>query len=305
MNQWEQIRRNTSMSSESRFVFFGTPYVARDTLEILAVRGYMPKLVVTSPDRPRGRGLVLTPSETKEWALTHSIPVLTPEKITPEIVAEIQTYNCTYGIVVAYGKILPQSLIDAFPLGILNIHYSLLPKYRGASPVESALLNGDAVTGVAIQQMAAELDAGDVLALQDVPILPEETTRELRPRLVQIGGNLLADTLPSFENGSATRTPQNSADATICKKIQKESGLLELTGDPQKNWNKYRAYAESPGTYFFIEKSGKPMRMKVTHASYANGVFTVERVIPEGKKEQSFREFLKKTSSARLEAAHE
>jgi methionyl-tRNA formyltransferase len=279
--------------SPKKFVFFGTPYVASDTLEILKTQGFLPELIVTSPDRQRGRGLAMTPSETKSWALEHGIPVITPEKITEEVIEEISTYGASYGIVTAYGKILPQALIDSFPLGVINIHYSLLPKYRGASPVEAALLNGDAVTGVAIQQMVSELDAGDILALEKVSIEPTETTRELRPRLVAIGATLLADILPSFEAGVLAATPQDASKATRCKKIKKESGLLDLSGDAEKNWNKYRAYAESPGTYFFIEKNGKPVRIKIITASYAHGTFTPERVVPEGKSEQRFSEFLK------------
>ena len=282
--------------SNSRFVFFGTPYVARDTLEILKERGYLPVLIVTSPDSQRGRGLVLTPSETKEWALTHNVPVITPEKITDEVVSEISSYNAAYGLVAAYGKLLPQTLIDSFPLGILNIHYSLLPKYRGASPVESALLNGDAVTGVAIQKMVPALDAGDLLALKEVPIEPIETTRELRPRLVTIGANLLADILPDFESGDITPTHQDASVVTKCKKIKKENGLLDLQGDSLKNWNTYRAYAESPGTYFFIEKNGKPLRIKIKSATYTEGMFIPEKIVPEGKFEQLFNDFLKNNS---------
>ncbi len=270
------------------FVFFGTPYVARDTLEILKNREYVPVLVVTSPDQPRGRGMKLTQSETKDWALANSIPVITPEKITPDVIAEISACGATLGIVAAYGKILPKELIDSFPLGIVNIHYSLLPKYRGASPVESALLAGDTVTGVAIQQMVPALDAGDILALQEVPIELTETTRELRPRLVTIGGNLLADMLPTFIEGSIEGAPQDSTQATRCKKITKEQGLLNLTDDPQTNWQKYRAYAESPGTYFFVQKGERSIRMKITKAALENGQFVVQRVIPEGKAEQDF-----------------
>ncbi len=276
------------MSTHEPFVFFGTPYVARDTLKVLKTCGYTPVLIVTSPDSPRGRGMVLTPTETKVWAIENNIPCITPEKITEEVIRSIGTYNASYALVAAYGKILPQTLIDSFPKGILNVHYSLLPKYRGASPVEAALLNGDTVTGVAIQQMVSELDAGDILALTEVAIEPTETTRELRPRLVTIGANLLADILPSFEAGTQPRTPQDHALATRCKKIKKESGLLDLSGSPQENWNKYRAYAESPGTYFFIQKGDRQVRMKITAAHLENGTFVVDRVIPEGKKEQPF-----------------
>jgi methionyl-tRNA formyltransferase len=276
------------MASTSKFIFFGTPYVARDTLEILKSRGYLPALVVTSPDSQRGRGMVLTPTETKTWALENNIPVITPEKITDEVVESVHEVGAQYALVAAYGKLLPQALIDSFPRGILNVHYSLLPKYRGASPVETALLNGDTVTGVAIQKMVAALDAGDILALEEVPIEPTETTRELRPRLVTIGANLLADILPEFEAGTLTEIPQDSTLATRCKKIKKESGLLDLSGDARENWNKYRAYAESPGTYFFIQKDDRQMRVKIVTATFENGTFKPLRVIPEGKNERDF-----------------
>ena len=210
------------------FVYFGTPYVGRDTLAILVERGYVPELVVTSPDAPRGRGLVLTPSETKAWAQEHGLRVFTPDALDTAAIEEIKKCGAAYAIVVAYGKILPQALIDAFPLGILNIHYSLLPAYRGASPVEAALLHGDTVTGVTVQKMAFALDAGDILAQKEVAILPDETTRELRPRLVREGAELLADTLPAFEDGTAAFVPQDHAKATRAGKIAKEDGLLAL-----------------------------------------------------------------------------
>lgn len=274
------------------FVYFGTPYVARDTLEILIARGFLPKAVVTSPDAPKGRGLTLTPSDTKTLALERGIPVLSPEKITDAVIEEIRALGGEYAVVVAYGKILPQKLIDVFPLGVLNIHYSLLPKYRGASPVESALLHNDAVTGVTIQKMVYELDAGDILAVQETPVTPTETTKELRPRLVELGAELLTRTLPSFEAGTATFTPQHHALATKCGKMEKEDGLLNLADDAQKNWSKYRAYAEWPGTYFFVEKSGRKTRVKIVKASRSpSGEFVIERVVPEGKREMNYADF--------------
>ena len=275
-----------------KFAFFGTPYVARDTLAILVARGYVPEVVITSPDAHKGRGLALTPSETKEWALARDLPVLAPEKLDAETVQEIGSYGCDFAVVVAYGKILPQELLNAFPTGVLNIHYSLLPKYRGASPVESALLSGDELTGVSIQKMALELDAGDILEQKGVPIGPEETTRELRPRLITIGAELLADVLPSFVSGAASLVPQDHQNATIAGKIDKKEGLLDLSGNAEENWNKYRAYAESPGTYFMIEKNGKKMRVKIASAKYEDGQFIPLRVIPEGKREMEYKDFL-------------
>jgi methionyl-tRNA formyltransferase len=275
------------------FLFFGTPYVARDTLALLVERGFVPAAVITSPDAHKGRGLALTPSETKTWALEHNLPVLTPEKLTTERIEELRAYACTYAVVVAYGKILPQALIDAFPLGVINIHYSLLPKYRGASPVEAALLHGDTITGVAIQQMAFSLDAGDILASEEVAIEPHETTRELRPRLIQTGARLLVDILPSFEAGELIGIPQDHALATFSGKITKEDGRLVLSGDAVQNWNTYRAYAESPGTHFYMKKDTKEIRVKIVSATFAEGVFIPLRVVPEGKKETDYAELVR------------
>lgn len=274
--------------SPKPFAFFGTPYVARDTLAYLASQGYVPEVVVTSPDARRGRGLTLTPCETKAWALGYELKVLTPETIDENFIEEIKRYGCAYAIVVAYGKILPQALIAAFPLGILNIHYSLLPKYRGASPVEGALLNGETETGVAIQQMVYALDAGAVLASEATEIAPHETARELRPRLVSLGARLLVDILPAFEAGTLTPVPQDHTKATVTKKIRKEHGALSLTGDPITNWNTYRAYAESPGTYTFLEKDGVRMRAKIRTAVFENGSFVPVLVVPEGKNETTY-----------------
>lgn len=271
-----------------RIAFFGTPSVARDTLALLVAAGYTPVVTVTSPDAPRGRGLVLTPSPTNEWSKEHAIPILTPEKLDIDFEHTLRTYNCDYAIVVAYGKIIPQSIIDMFPLGILNIHYSLLPKYRGASPIESALLNNESKTGVAIQRMVFEVDAGDVVAMQELPILPTETARELRARLIVAGAELLVKIVPEFEQGNALYTPQDHAHATKCKKIKKEDGLLDVHSDAQTNWNKYRAYAESPGTYFFIQRNNLPIRIKIKTATFDGNTFTPQRVIPEGKHEMDY-----------------
>lgn len=281
------------MMKHKPFAYFGTPYVARDTLAILVERGFVPSVVVTPPDVARGRGMELQPCETKEWALAHNLPVFTPTKLGKEELEIIKSYGCEYAIVVAYGYILPRTLIDAFPLGVLNIHYSLLPKYRGASPVEGALLNNEKVTGVSIQKMVFELDAGDVLATKGVAIEPSETTRELRPRLITTGAELLTEILPAFESGALECAPQDHAQATFSGKIAKEEGELSLQGDQQMNWNKYRAYAESPGTYFFAGREGKRVRVKIRSARFVNGTFLPERVVSEGKKEMGYEDFLR------------
>lgn len=270
------------------FAYFGTPYVARDTLAALVDAGYVPAVVVTSPDAPRGRGMDVTPCETKAWALEHAIPVRTPEKLDDAFIAELSSFGCEYGIAVAYGKIVPQTLLDAFPKGVLNVHYSLLPKYRGASPTEAALWNGDTVTGVTIQQMALALDAGDILAQRELIIEPNDTTITLRPKLITLGSELLIETLPSFIEGTIERVPQDEALATRAPKIRKDQGHLDLSADPLRNWHTYRALRESPGTYFFAEKEGKRIRIKITDAVYENDAFVIKRIVPEGKTEQDF-----------------
>lgn len=268
-----------------RFAYFGTPYVARDTLAALIEHGFTPSVVITNPDAPKGRGHHLTPSETKTLALEKGIPVLTPEKLSDAAIAKIKKYNCQYAIVVAYGKLFPQSLINAFPLGAINVHYSLLPKYRGASPVESALLEGESVTGVTVQQMALKMDAGDILAQRELPIAPAETAKELKPRLITLGATLLIETLPALMSGELLPIPQNEIGATRARKFTKEDGLVSLDDPAEQNWRKYRAFAEWPGVYFF-DKSNK--RIKITKAHFERGAFTIERIIPEGKPEQSY-----------------
>lgn len=263
------------------FIFFGTPEVASETLDILFSRGFVPTVVVTSPDKPQGRGLKMTSTPVKEWARAHSIPVLEPEKIDIVFEKKLAEFDCAIAIVVAYGKILPQSFIESFPLGVLNIHYSLLPKYRGASPVESALVHGDIETGVTIQKMAYELDAGDIVRMDTVSILPNDTTTTLRARLIKIGANLLAETLPDYVAGKIIPMPQDHAQATKAGKMKKEDGDITNETSDQVKWNKYRAYHEWPRTYFF--KNGK--RIIISDATFENGTFVIKRVIPEGKKE--------------------
>lgn len=274
------------MHSTHNFVYFGTPRVASDTLAILIERGFIPTVVITLPDASRGRGLILTPSPTKSLARVSNIPVFAPEKLDADTIATIREYRCDYAIVVAYGKIFPDELITTFPLGVLNVHYSLLPKYRGATPLEAALLAGDVETGVTIQKMMKELDAGDILAQEVTPIAPEETARELLPRLISMGATLLADTLPVFLASDITPTPQNASLASYSRKLKKEDGLLSLDAPAEINWNKYRAYADSIGTYFF--ENGK--RIKITSASSKSGRFVIERVTPEGKREMAYAE---------------
>lgn len=277
------------MEKDLKFIFFGTPDVASKTLDILKAHGYIPSLIITTPDRPVGRHFVMAPSPVAVWAKEHNIELLQPEKITTEFVADLQIKNqqlqTDLFIVVAYGKILPQSLIDIPKLGTLNIHYSLLPRWRGASPVEAAILAGDTETGVSIQQMIFKLDAGPIIAEEKIIIEPNDTTPTLREKLIILGGNLLAKILPNIVSETISPQDQNENHQTHCGKTKKEDGLVDpFTDDADLLWRKYRAYQPWPGLYFI--QDGK--RIKITQARFENNKFIIEKVIPEGKKEMSW-----------------
>jgi methionyl-tRNA formyltransferase len=166
----------------NKFVFFGTPEVASKTLEILKENGFLPSLIITSPDKPSGRGLQMTPTPTKVFAIENNIPYLTPEKLNDEIYEKLKNENADLFIVVAYGKILPERFINLPKVYTINIHYSLLPKYRGASPVESAILNGEKETGISIQKMAFKMDTGPILLEEKINIKDDEKSPELKDK---------------------------------------------------------------------------------------------------------------------------
>ena len=278
------MKNNTNQ--RINFVFWGTPNVASETLEILKQNNYLPELIITSPDAKRGRGLHMEASPVAIFAEKNNIPCLKPEKMGElEKIFGEQNIPDLF-IVVAYGKILPEEIINTPKLGSINIHYSLLPKYRGASPVESAILNGDTETGVTIQKMTFEMDSGSIIAQEKVAILPDEIAPELRKRLIKIGTELLIKILPEFVAGKIKPTPQDGSLASVCKKIKKEDGLINLGAElPSEIYRKYCAYWGWPSIYFL--KNGK--RIKITDAKLENGQFIIKKVIPEGKKEMDWK----------------
>ena len=231
------------------------------------------------------------------WAEKHNIKCLKPEKINQEFIEEFKKLNIDLSVVVAYGKILPEILIKMPKFGTINIHYSLLPKYRGASPVEQALLNGDAITGVCIQQMEFRLDSGAIISESEMPIGIDEIKETLLKKLTGMGGKMLCDILPRIIKKEINPKIQNESEATYCKKIKKEDGLIDINASAMENYNKYRAFAGWPGTYFFINKNGRNMRVKIVKAGYEHDSFVIERVVPEGKKEINYSDFLRSNIS--------
>ena len=276
------------------FAFFGTPEFATLVLKQLIVEGFSPALVVTTPDKPAGRGLALTPSPVKQFAVNEHIPVLQPEKLDSAFIATLQEKNIELIITAAFGKILPDSLLAVGKYPPLNVHPSLLPKYRGTSPVESQILADEQDVGVSVIHMDAEMDHGPIVAQKKVVIQNWPISRDaLNEILWTEGGRLVAEILPSWIEGNSKETPQDHTEATITKKISKTDGLINQADPDREKYLKYLAYEGWPGTYFFIEKNGKQLRIKITDAEFADGQFIIKKVIPEGKKEMEYKDFVK------------
>lgn len=281
------------MNNNIRIAFFGTPELTTTILDELLANNLAPIVIITGEDKKQGRKMILTPSPAKVWALVHTIPFLQPAKLDSKWLEEFKKYNIDLSVVVAYGKILPEAIINIPRLGTINIHYSLLPKFRGATPVESAILAGEKETGVVIQKMRYKLDSGPIIKMEKTVIDEGEKAVGLRARLNDIGKKLLVEAITDLANGKANLTEQNDSEATQCGKIKKEDGEIRLSDDPLVNWRKFRAYYGWPNTYFFTEKRGKRTRVIIKDATFMDGIFTPTRVIPEGGKEIAYADFLR------------
>ncbi len=231
-----------------RVIFLGTPAFAVPTLEALVAAGHNLICVVTQPDRPRGRGRQLTPSPVKEAALRHALPVYQPERIRrPEALATLAAPAPDVMVVVGYGQIIPQSVIDIPPHGIINVHASLLPKYRGAGPVQWAIANGETRTGVTTMRIDAGLDTGDMLLKAETDIGPDETAVELGARLAAMGAALLIETLANI--AAIAPQKQDQAQATYAPLLKKEDGLIDWRQPSQSIHNRVRGFQPWPGAY--------------------------------------------------------
>ena len=214
-----------------KIVFMGTPDFAVGALEALVKAGHEVTAVVTQPDRQKGRSLEMSYSPVKECALRHNLPVFQPSKIkTQESVEILKQYEADLFVVAAFGQILSKEILEMPKYGCVNIHASLLPKYRGAAPIQWAILNGDEVTGVTIMQMDEGLDTGDILTTKEVVISPEETGESLFDKLAVAGAKLLIETLPEIEKGTLTPKKQDESKASHVRMLTKEMGKI--------NWEK-------------------------------------------------------------------
>lgn len=222
------------MNTSRTIIFFGTEEFSLTALTGLIESGYTIAAVVTKPDSKKGRGQRLVAPSVKVLATKHNIPVWQPQKLA-EIADDIRALNKPAGILVSYGKIIPQSIIDLFTPGIINVHPSLLPKYRGPSPIESAIKNGDKTTGVSIMQLSREMDAGPVYSAKQYPLKGSETRLELYHALADIGTDLLLETLPRILDGTLQPTEQDESQATYCQLLQKDDAWLDLSAHTAEN----------------------------------------------------------------------
>jgi methionyl-tRNA formyltransferase len=232
-------------------VFCGTPLFAVPTLEKLVQSGHRIHLVVTRPDRPKGRGLELVASPVKQSALKLNLPITQPEKIkaNEEFRAQLSAIKPDAIIVVGYGRIIPQWMLDLPPMGNINLHASLLPKYRGAAPIQWAIANGDSVTGNTTMRIDAGLDTGDILLQQELTITPDDTSETLAPKLAAAGADLMIETLRGLQAGTIHPRPQNSAQASVAPILKKEDGHLDFSRTATEIYNRLRAFQPWPGAH--------------------------------------------------------
>ncbi len=239
------------MPSSLNLVFCGTPQFAVPTLDRLVEAGFHIDLVVTQPDRPRGRGLELVSSPVKQRALQLALPVAQPESIKKNDTFRAQLANLKPDaiIVVGYGRIIPQWMLDLPPLGNINLHASLLPKYRGAAPIQWAIARGETATGVTTMKIDAGLDTGDILLQQEIPIAPNDTAETLAPKLAAIGAKLTVETLRGLQTGNIHPSKQDETQATLAPILEKEDGLIDFSRPAPEIFNRMRAFQPWPGAY--------------------------------------------------------
>jgi methionyl-tRNA formyltransferase len=299
------------LSSSLHLVFCGTPRFAVPTLEKLVDSGFHVDLVVTQPDRPRGRRMELSASPIKQRALELGLPVTQPEKIkqNEEFRGQLTALKPDAIIVVGYGRIVPQWMLDLPPLGNINLHASLLPKYRGAAPIQWAIARGENVTGVTTMRIDAGLDTGDILLQKELPIAPADTAETLAPRLATIGADLMIETLRGLQAGTIQPRPQDDAQATLAPILKKEDGRMDFQRSATETYNRLRGFQPWPGAFTsFREKNLSVLSAAPVERSIAQGELLVEsdrlfvgcgagsleplEVQPEGKKRMAARDFI-------------
>jgi methionyl-tRNA formyltransferase len=251
-----------------RIIFLGTAELSCASLQALAGEAqFQIGAVVTQPDRPKGRDLKLQPSPVKTLALRLGLPVLQPELARDEqFIAELRALQPELIVTAAYGQILPPAILDLPRHGCLNVHTSLLPKYRGAAPIQRAIANGDTETGVTIMKMDVGLDTGPIVSQRRTAILPADDSATLHDRLAQLGAELLAQTIPDYVAGKLQPRPQPAEGVSHAAKIKKEDGHIDWNRPARDIWNRLRAFTPWPGAFTFLPGQPKPHLLKIWKA---------------------------------------
>ncbi len=253
-----------------RVVFMGTPDFAVPSLQKLLDAGFEVCAVYTQPDKPKGRGHKLQAPPVKELALRHEIPVFQPASLRKEEVQqELQSFQPDVIVVVAYGKILPKAVLDLPRLGCINVHGSLLPKYRGAAPIQWTVINGDGTGGVTTMFMGEGLDTGDVLLKAETPVGAEETAGQLFDRLKDLGADLLLETLEKLERGKLTPVPQNEEDATHAPMLSKELSVIDWSKPARELHDLIRGLNPWPSAYSYLD--GKKLKIHASRVAEGSG----------------------------------
>lgn len=276
------------------YVFFGTPKFAVTILDRLRQEGFPPKLIITAPDKPQGRKLLLTPPPVKIWAEQYGIETIQPENLDEKIIGQLEKTNSDLFVVAAYGKILRKEILQIPKHGTLNAHPSLLPKYRGPSPIESSILSNDRDIGVSLILLDEKMDHGPIVAQKKVrPEIWPPKASLLEERLAIASAELLVENIVPWIRNKIKAKEQEHKQATYTKKIEKEDGLLDLKADAYINLLKIRAYNKWPRAYFFADEKAKKRRVIITEATIKEEKLIPVRVIPEGKPEMNYSEYLR------------
>lgn len=286
-----------------KIIFIGTPKFGAIILQKLCEAGMSPILVITETDKPSGRGRIIASPPVKIVAENYGIPVLQPEKIR-NLEQQIKDSSTDIIVVASYGQILPQEILGLPKYGCLNVHPSLLPKYRGPSPIQSAILNGDKETGATIILMDGEIDHGPILTQKNTAIGPNETAEQLHDRLAALGVEILIDVIPDWLAGRIEIRPQDEKNAAYTKILTKEDGLIDWKKSPAEIDRQIRALNPWPGAYTFWEREKKKMRLRVLKAKLENGKLVIEEVQPEGKKPMTFKDFLRGNPNFKYADSH-
>lgn len=301
------------MTGSSRIIFMGTPQFAVPSLDALIKAGHDIRAAVTQPDKPRGRGLASQPCPVKELAASHGIPVLQPAKIRQDdFIEALRALRPDFIAVVAYGKILPPAILDIPPKGCINLHASILPKYRGAAPINWAIINGEKETGACTMLMDEGMDTGPVYFCERTPIEPDETAEELSKRLSFLGAGLLARTIGMLLEGDFKPTPQEHALATSAPMLKKEDGRIDWSRDAQRIADLVRGFYPWPGAHTVWKGLLKVHRGRAVEAeaqgmepgtvveakdtiqvACGKGVFEITELQPENKKRMLASDFVK------------